>query len=189
MITNTNSYNLTAVISIAMIGIIIKLFMRQKISEDGVTGPATSAVWSYGLIGMSVLGFMFISFALTTQLSNVSKYNSFEFVKNLLKNSLPALLLLSIIIWLITINVIHYTKINKGHVANEYNTFSTLSTIVIIIQIFVVFKYIIEQFGSKQLVDKISSSKYAIVNYILTLGNVIVIGIMTIVLTYFSTDG
>lgn len=187
MITNMNYYNLTAVISIATVGIILNLFFKHKPSNDGVNGPATTAIWSYGLIGMAVLGFMFISFALTTQLSNVSKYNSFDFVKNLLKNSIPALLLLSIIIWLITINVIHYTTINKGHVANEYNTFSVLSSIFIIIQIYVIFKYMIEQFSNKQLVN--TSGKYSIINYILTLGNIIVVGIMTIILTYFSTDG
>lgn len=185
MITKTNYYNLIAAASFAIVGIVLNLFFKHKPTNDGTTGPATTSVWGYGLICAAALGFMFISFALTTQLSNVSKYNSFVFVKKLFKNSFPALLLLSIVTWLLTINIIHYKKINKGYVASEYNTFSILSTLVIIIQVFVVLKFIIEQFDSKQN----TSDKYSSVNYILTLGNIIVVGIMTIILTYFSTDG
>lgn len=172
------TYNLTVVIVIALVSIILKLFLRENYSEDGSTGPATTAIWSYGLMGIAVLGYIFISFALTTQMSNITKYNSLKFIVELFKNSVPAILLLSIIIWLITINIIHFSQINKGHVANEFTTYSTLSTILLITQIFVVFKFITD-----------ADSKYAIVNYLLTLGNVIVVGIMTIILTYFSTDG
>jgi hypothetical protein len=174
----TNNYNLTVVVVIALVSIILKLFLRENYSEDGSSGPATTALWSYGLMGIAVLGYIFISFALTTQMSNITKYNTLKFVGELLKNSIPAILLLSIIIWLITINVIHFSQINKGHIANEYTTYSTLSTILLITQIFVVFKFITD-----------ANSKYAIVNYLLALGNVIVVGIMTIILTYFSTDG
>lgn len=174
----TNNYNLTVVIVIALVSIILKLFLKENYSEDGSTGPATTAIWSYGLMGIAVLGYIFISFALTTQMSNITKYNSLKFIVELFKNSVPAILLLSIIIWLITINIIHFSQINKGHVANEFTTYSTLSTILLITQIFVVFKFITD-----------ADSKYAIVNYLLTLGNVIVVGIMTIILTYFSTDG
>lgn len=174
----TNNFNLTAVVVIAFVSIILNLFLRENYTEDGSSGPATTAIWSYGLMGIAVLGYIFISFAMTTQMSNITKYNTLKFVVELFKNSIPAILLLSIIIWLITINVIHFSKINKKQIANEYITYSTLSTILLITQIFVVFKFITD-----------ANSIYAIVNYLLTLGNVIVVGIMTIILTYFSTDG
>jgi hypothetical protein len=187
MITKTNYYNLIASASFAIVGIILNLFFKHKPTNDGTNGPATTSIWGYGMVGAGVLGLMFITFALTTQLSNISKHNSFAFVKKLFQNSFPTLLLLSIVTWLLTINIIHYKKINKGHVANEYNTFSTLSTIVIIIQVFVVLKFMIEQFDSKQVTN--TSEKYSSLNYILTLGNIIIVGIMTIILSYFSTDG
>lgn len=179
MTTNiTNNYNLIAVVIISFVAIILKLFLKEKHTDDGTSGPATTAIWSYSLMGISVLGYIFLSFAFTTQMSNLSKYNTLKFVGELIKNSLPAILLLSIVIWLLTINIIHFSQINKGHIANEYNTYSTLSTILLVFQIFVVFKFLTE-----------ANPKYAIVNYLLTLGNVIVVGIMTIILTYFSTDG
>lgn len=181
MITNSNYYNLSAVVVIALVAIVLKLFLKENYHEDGSSGPATTAIWGYGLMGIAVLGYIFISFALTTQMSNISKYNTFEFIGKLFKNSIPAVLLLSIIIWLITLNITNFSQINKGHVATEYNTYSTLSTIVLITQLFVVFKYITERESEK--------NKYSILNYLLTLGNVIVVGIMTIILTYFSTDG
>jgi len=58
------------------------------------------------------------------------------------------------------------------------------------------YKYIIDELkigkeGSslKSNMNEILASKIASVSYLLTLGNAVLIGIMTIILNYFSTDG
>ena len=167
------------VISIfAGIGLFIKSFLPADKSKDGTTGPASAAIWGYGLALLAVFISMFQTFAFTSQMKNISQ-NSLQFVLNLFTNSLPALLTVIILLWLIYLNSVYYIKINKGYIANEYNSYSYISTFLIATQIFVLFKYLNDMKGGKS----------ALISYVLTLSNVLIISIMTIILMYFSTDG
>lgn len=196
MVAKKLGYDITNLTLIAFVGIIIKLFLGGNYSNDGTTGPAGAAVWGYGLVAMSILAIMFVSFGLTSQMQKLHEMPNLEFVKALLMHSLPALLLLIVLVWLIYINLTYYERINQDKVASEYYHYSTVSTVLIVIQLIILFKYLVDEFkiGKGGLSSNLellaaSASKLAMVTYITTIANLALAGIMNIILAYFSTDG
>ena len=105
-----------------------------------MSGPAAAAVWGYGTVLLSLAGMLVVSFALTTR-ENMS--GSFVgFLKGLISGSLPTILMVSIITWLLSMSITYYTRINKGDVAPEYNAFSTASSILVAIQLLTLLKFL-----------------------------------------------
>ena len=205
MVAKTLGYDINTLTLIAFIGVVIKLFLGQVLELMGTGGPANSAIWGYGTIAMAVLGIMFVTFGLATQMTEGDekakgmgrlKENSLGFVRMLLLHSLPPLLMLSVLVWLISLNVQFFTRINEGKVASEYSSYSNLSTIMVMIQLVCLYKYLVDEFKISQGGPKNREalmvafrSRLASLTYLLSLGNVMIIGIMTIILKYFSTDG
>mgnify|MGYP003343287116 FL=1 len=79
------------------------------------------------------------------------------------------------------LNFNYYTKINKGNISNEFKLYSFVSSFVIFLHLFIVYKYFNVEISNQK--------KYTLISYLLTLSNIVLIGIMTIILLYFSTDG
>ena len=203
MVAKTLGYDINTLTLIAFIGVVIKLFLGQGPRADGTGGPANSAIWGYGTIAMSILGIMFVTFGLATQMVEGQekgmgrlKENSLGFVKALLMHSLPPLLMLIVLVWLIALNAQYFTRINEGKVAAEYGSYNNLSTIMVMIQLICLYKYLVDELKVSEggpanqtaLVDAMKS-RLASITYLLSLGNLMVIGILTIILRYFSTDG
>ena len=193
--SKTIGYDINNLVLFAFVGIIIKLFLGSETTEDGSRGPASAAIWGYGVIAASVLGIMFITFALASQMSKLSE-NSFDFVKYLLLHSLPPILMLSVLVWLVSINSEYFKRINQGDVAKEYSTYSNLSTFMVIIQLGVLYKYLTDELligkggpTNKTMLIEALRSRLASVTYLLTLGNMMIASVMTIILRFFSTDG
>lgn len=193
--SKTLGYDINNLVLFAFVGIIIKLFLGSETTDDGSRGPASAAIWGYGVIAASVLGIMFITFALASQMSNLSE-NSFGFVKSLLLHSLPPVLMLSVLVWLVSINSEYFKRINQGDVAKEYSTYSNLSTFMVIIQLGVLYKYLTDELligkggpTNKTMLIEALRSRLASVTYLLTLGNMMIASVMTIILRFFSTDG
>ena len=186
-------YDSTNMMVFAFVGILIKLFFGNNTTADGSSGPASSAVWGYGIVALSVLSILFITFALATQMTAVSQYNTMDFIMKLVQGSLVPFLMLLILVWLISINLTFYKRINEGNVASEYNQFSTVSTILVVVQLMVLFKYLKDAFkvekGGQNGLGGAHKSQMASITYVLTALNVIFIGMMNIVVAYFSTDG
>lgn len=195
VVSRTLGYDINNLALFAFVGIIIKLFLGSETTDDGSRGPASAAIWGYGVIAASVLGIMFITFAMATQMSKLSE-NSLGFVKAMLLHSLPPLLMLIVLVWLITINSEYFKRINEGDIANEYSTYSNLSTFMVLIQLGVLYKYLVDELligeggpTNKTMLIEALRSRLASVTYLLTLGNIMVVSVMTIILKYFSTDG
>jgi len=193
--SKTLGYDINNLVLFAFVGIIIKLFLGSETTDDGSRGPASAAIWGYGVIAASVLGIMFITFALASQMSKLSE-NSFGFVKSLLLHSLPPVLMLSVLVWLVSINSEYFKRINQGDVAKEYSTYSNLSTFMVIIQLGVLYKYLTDELligkggpTNKTMLIEALRSRLASVTYLLTLGNMMIASVMTIILRFFSTDG
>lgn len=174
----------------------MKVFLSENTSDDGTKGPAAGSVWGYGVTAASVLTAMFVTFALVSRMSPMTDRNTFSFVIALLTHSLPSLLLLGVLAWLISINAMYYTRINKGEVADEYYTYSGVSTFLVVVQAVLLFKYMNDELliaassGSlRKTIEEALASKMASVTYVITMVNLILAGIMTIILEYFSTDG
>ena len=188
-------YDITNMMVFSVIGIMIKLFFGNTTSSDGMHGPASSALWGYGVVALSVLSIMFITFALASQMHQLEG-NTFGFVKLLLQNSLPPLLMFIVLVWLISLNAAYFKQINEGRVASEYAQFSNISTVMIIFQLVVLFKYLKDELmiedggpGSQKGVAEALKSQMASITYILTIINLIFVGMMNIVIEFFSTDG
>ena len=195
VVSRSLGYDINNLVLFAFVGIIIKLFLGSSTTEDGSRGPASAAVWGYGVIAASVLGIMFITFAMASQMTKLTQ-NDIGFIKSLFLHSLPPVLMLTVLVWLITINGEYFKRINQGEVAAEYNTYNNLSTFMVMIQLGVLYKYMIDELlirkggpTNKTMLVEALRSRLASVTYLLTLGNMMVATVMTIILKYFSTDG
>lgn len=184
--TGQKSYVVNNFMAFAIVGIIIKLFFKSDVTADGSNGPANAALWGYGVVALSVFAVMFLSFALASNMENLNK-DIFGFIKELLADSLPTFLTLLILAWLISLNVTYFKRINQGKISNEYNQFSQISSVFLVIQIVVLFMFLRDQVSTSS--SSTISNKMSSVVYVMTFINVILIGMMNIILRYFSTDG
>lgn len=181
-----NNFNMLSFIFFAVIGVIVKMFFSNDYSSDGLTGPANTNIWGYGIISFSLIGLLFVSYSILYQKTNID-LNSIDFIIELFKNSIPSFLLLIVLFWLIMLNFSYYNKINKGEISNEFKNYSFVSSFVVLIQLFIVYKFIKHNFDNFKNVNV--KNPYTLLSYLLTLSNFVLIGIMTIILKYFSTDG
>jgi len=180
----TNEYLVNNFMAFAIVGIIIKLFFQSNISEDGASGPANASIWGYGVVSLSIFSIMFLSFALASNMANLEK-SLLGFMKMLFTDSLPSMITLLILVWLITINVTYFKRINQGKLSADYNQFSTITTILLIVQLIVLFMFLRDQTS----VNPSGSKTMGYVVYAITFLNAIYIGLMNIILKFFSTDG
>lgn len=176
--TTTKEYIINNLMAFAIVGIIIKLFFKSKITPDGSSGPANAALWGYGVVSISVFSVMFLSVALA------SNKDLFGFIKEMLGDSLPCLLTLLILAWLITLNVTYFKRINQGKISNEYNQFSQINTMFLVIQLIVLFMLLRDQTSATT-----PNNKMSYVVYAMTFINIVLISMMNIILKFFSTDG
>ena len=105
--TTTKEYLVNNFMAFAIVGIIIKLFFKSDITADGSGGPANSSIWGYGVVSLSVFSVMFLSFSLASRMESLNK-DIFGFIKTLLFDSLPSLLTLLVLMWLIVLNVTYF---------------------------------------------------------------------------------
>ena len=175
---NSNiQYDINIMYGFTLVGIIIKLFFAGDISLDGTSGPASTNIWGYGTMLLSLFGILLVSFSFA---SKQKELGIFEFVKKLMTTSAPILVTMILLVWVLTLSSIYYTRINKGQIANEYFQFSNINTFLIMTQIALLFMSLRE--------DEVPN-KFSYATYFFTLLNVIFIGITNIILTFFSTDG
>jgi len=169
----------------AITGVIIK--MIQPTSSNINVGPASASLWSYGMIMMATLGIMFSSFAVISKMDTL-KTDSVSFVKSLFTQSVPSLLLIGLLTWLIVLNAQYFKNINQGEVATEYSMYSNVSFFLILLQLWIAYDYMQNSMKTSEVMDSYNRRLLS-VNYLLTITNSMVILIMNIILKYFSTDG
>jgi len=179
------SYTTSLIIFMAITGVIIK--MIQPTSSNINVGPASASLWSYGMIMMATLGIMFSSFAVISKMDTL-KTDSVSFVKSLFTQSVPSLLLIGLLTWLIVLNAQYFKNINQGEVATEYSMYSNVSFFLILLQLWIAYDYMQNSMKTSEVMDSYNRRLLS-VNYLLTITNSMVILIMNIILKYFSTDG
>lgn len=179
-----DDYLLNCMMVICIVGILIKIIFGRTTYSNGVQGPAAAALCGYGVVSIAVILLIIVSSGLASNAPSRIETNSKEFIMIMIKNCLPSILTLWVIMWLMSINYIYYERINQGEVSSEYNSFSTASTLLILIQIGVLFKYLTNE-------NKKQGSGSSMINavYVLTILNMMFAGIMNIIVMYFSTDG
>lgn len=184
-------YDINNMIGFSVVGVLIKLFFGSNVTEDGSSGPANASIWGYGIVALSVLSLLFITFGLAFNkgsVESISSLNIFSTLKDMLTKSMPSLFTLIVLTWIIVLNMLYFKRINQGKVADEYYTYSTLTTFIVVLQVMTLFKYLKDNL--KTILDKTNATlptdKMAYATYFFTLLNFIFIGIMTIVLEFFS---
>lgn len=184
-------YTTTNLIILCVLGIIIKLFFGSDISNDGLSGPASSTMWGYGISAISIFFLAFINFANTSKETG-SGDNSFTFMFTFITNTLPSIFTLLLLMYIIWLNISYFKRINQGRVASEFYSMSKMSTVLLLFQIFTLFKSIHSISKSKktstQSSNEINEGNESGIIYLLTLINIIFIMILNIILEYFSTD-
>jgi hypothetical protein len=189
--SNNLKYDLKNFAAISGIGIIIKLFFGTQTSKTGDSGPATAAIWGYGTITLSLVGLLLITIALATKHEGIQNTT--------FTDSIPLLLIIFVLSWIIGIYMNYYKRINKGDVAIEYYTYSNTSIIFVILQLLLVFNSIRQKM---QIVDtkgqgaalnnqiqELLGQQLTSISYLFTLINFIIAGIMQVILEFFTTDG
>lgn len=171
-------YNLFALL---VGGIIIKIAFSGN-------NPANSTIWGYGLSSIALFLLMILSLALANP-----KQLEEKFFLNFIAYAMPSFLLFILISWVVIINVTYTDKINSGILPTEFNFYSLLSSIIMILQTGVLFMFYIDKLKTYRVglnsIPTISSSKNSTITYLFSLVNMLLIGMMQIVLTFFATDG
>tara|TARA_B110000261_G_scaffold124378_1_gene138818 strand:- start:158 stop:730 length:573 start_codon:yes stop_codon:yes gene_type:complete len=166
----------------SLVGVVLYALLRS------IAPPALVAIITFALVVISLLISVFVPISLKHETTN-----SF---KKVIMNNIPAISTILLAIWSLVINANYYDRINDGKVASEFYEYSGLSLFVIICQVFFSFASI------KALIDMLSQSNNALINasiqkkrnidaitYLCTVGNIILLTIMTVILEFFSTDG
>jgi AAA+ ATPase superfamily predicted ATPase len=175
---------------LCIMGILIRVIFAQA-SKD----YATATVYGYGFSILALFGLLISSFAISykEQLSQ----GVWGFFKLIFKNALPLILNISIIALILFQNISFYSQINSGKVADEYYQFSGVSSFLILIQSILVINYLMDILSGAQ--SKNNSQKGGImaalaselnsIILILSVINIGIIGVLHVILKYFSTDG
>jgi len=192
-------YIINSMMLIAIVGMCIKIFFGNEISKDGSYGRANSTIYGYGVVTFSILTVMFISFAIFDKIRKIENKGLFDsvfgFLKTFITSSAPSFLTLTILLWVITLNSSFFTRINQGKVAKEYYQLSAGTSFLFLFQIFAIFFYLKTYIGIKTgtISDKkeasMTISRLAFATYFMCAINLVVVGMMTIILNFFSTDG
>tara|TARA_Y100000389_G_scaffold187564_1_gene209100 strand:- start:3 stop:665 length:663 start_codon:yes stop_codon:yes gene_type:complete len=198
--SHNNNLDLLNLVILAYAGIIIQFFFSSNYDENGLNGPATLALWGYGLTGIAIFLMIFISIYINNKKNNKdqhtfeNKEGIFDAIKSIiLTDSLPIVLTLGIIFYIFFINYTYFERINKGFLPDTYNTYYLFSSILLISQIGLIVKYLYNEldslvFGNNPTKDK-ETTLIKSLSYILITLNFVFILIMHILLGFFSTNG
>lgn len=195
--SNDTGYDVNILTGIAIVGILLKVFLNQNTSQSGDVGPANSAIWGYGVVLIALFGILYVTFSLATK--DEMQEGVLQFLKTIMKSSFPVLFLMGLIVWLITMNVSYRERINKGQTSKDYYKFGYISTALIVLQIIIILKFVKDKMESKPTMSSSDTTlskvfnalatQMASIGYAVGTINYAIVGIMQIILEYFSTDG
>lgn len=207
-----NKLDMLNLIMLCIAGIIISIFFPENLTPNsGHSGPATTTIWglSLSIISLFLLIFMSIYFSnyknntknvldLNAKSSDNDSGGFFTQILNILLDdyTFPIVLLMSILIYIVTLNFIYFKKINTGRISSDYYTYNNFTMILILIQVGLVSKYMHELYDLNVRKTNINNNKIQknltitkSVLYILLSLTCIFIIITHIILKFFSTDG
>jgi hypothetical protein len=165
-------------LALIVVGLFIKFALSDvNLSNDGTTGPASSLIWGYGLIVFSLIGLIIV---------NVNPgSDEWSDIKEL-----PWILILTItlMLWVIAINIQFFTQINMKTVPDEFFMWSNYSTILLICLIGIsIYQYALSRSASDN--AKSFSHTLQIYSGLVFLFNLIAVTIQQVILNCFYVDG
>ena len=141
------------------------------------------------LFGYLLTGFMLIFLYIISWIyvTNVQGDKSIKSkISQIFSSTFPSILILGQVIYIVAINFIYKKRLIENRVADEYYTYSKYFSLLLLLQIALLTKFFIDRGGPVKL-DKSSSIEYVI--SIFGVLSFIFLGIMQVILQYFSTDG
>ena len=196
--SNNNNLDLMNIVLLAIAGVIIKIFFSEGYTESGNIGPASTTIWGYGLSAIAIFIMLFMSFFLSNKvppnLKTVFKNETaINYVVRLISlDSIPIFLSLLVLIYIISLNFIYFTRINSNTVTDSYHSYSLVSSVLIILQILLISKYMFNILLSTSGDKEANLKEYNLIkgiSFILVTINFIFIFIIHILLEFYSTDG
>jgi hypothetical protein len=175
---------------LCIMGIVVKIIFGQTSSDY-----AKATVWGYGFSILALIGLLVSAFGIFNK--DQTSSGVMGFLKKLFKSALPIILSIVIIALIIVQNVSFYKQINSGRVADEYYQFSGVSSFLILVQTVLVINYLMDILSGQRNKDDVEksgvmtalASEMNSIILILSVMNVGIIGVLQVVLKYFSTDG
>ena len=98
----------------------------------------------------------------------------------------PGVMTLVVIVYQLALHLVYSDRLRIERVAKEYYYYSTIVGILIFLQICFLIKYIYDKFS---LCPKPMISSMSFFIYLLSIINLLLLGISNVILKYFSTDG
>ena len=182
---------------LCIIGILVQVFFGQapKFFGQPSNDYATATVYGYGFCLLSLFGLLISSFAISSRDSTSQGFSGF--INVILKNAMPLIVTVIVVALILTLNIIYYTQLNSGSVADEYYQFSNISSFFMLVHFVIIIKYLIDLLLGQQKKDEGKSS--GVMNalagelssfiWVLSIINISIVGILYVILKYFSTDG
>ena len=195
---NGVDYLINSMLIFAIMGMCIKVFFGNSTSKNGTYGRANATIWGYGLVALAILVTMFVNYSIHDRIMRIEKKGSsgiYAFLKSFLSSSAPSLLTVIVLLWIVSLNLLYYTRINQGKVAQEFYQLSTGTSMLFLFQIICIFQLIKSYIAIKTKTDSdvdgaaVTQSRISIATYFITAISLVVAGMMTIILEFFSTDG
>ena len=201
-----SNLDLMNLVVLAIAGIVVKIFFEENYTKLGTSGPASTTIWGYGLTAISLvlMTFMAIYLTSTSEIQNnklllergYKEKSIFEYYISILSSgAIPIIMTLGIIVYIIILNFMFYTRINSNKVSSSYAVYSFFSSLLVIIQLGIIIKYmysILNGIQTKTNNTNEKRNKQSILkglSLIVTTINYIFVLILHILLAFFSTDG
>ena len=180
-LSHNNYLDLICLVVLAFVGIIIRLSFAEKPTDTGISGPASGSIWGYGLTAIALSILVFMGLNLT---SGTGKFN-------ILKNILPIVLTLFIVLYSIYLNFSFFTRINRDAVSPDYRTYSYMSAVFIILQLIGIAIYLSNTNTNTNTKDANIKTQVLSKAFVSILGiiNLVFVIMIHITLYSFSTDG
>ena len=118
-------------------------------------------------------------------------YCVFAFAKSIVEQSFPSLLIGILLALTVYQNVAFYSQINSSKVPDEFYQFSGVSSFLIMVQIALVINYVVSK-AQGMTVQESTSFLFKQINSIVSVlfvTTIFLIGILEVILKFFSTDG
>lgn len=185
-----DDYNFIIIIFIAFIGFSIKLLFEKTSLKDSNVKTATGSLVGYTLLLISIVSLLFLQTALGTNEQLISENLSESIFKYL-----PTIAMLIITLWMLAINISYKDTINEGNLTGEYRSASSISNILQAIQIGILF--VIhgtpdrKEGGDNSNVEEFQQDikkHLKSITFLLTILNILFIGVININLEFFHTD-
>lgn len=204
---STNSHlDMMNLVVLAIAGIIVKIFFEENYTKLGNSGPASTTIWGYGLTSIALVLMIFMAIYLTTKKSQqrgklllergAKDRSIFMYYLDILSSgAIPVILTLGIVVYIISLNFIYFTRINSNKVSSSYPVYSFFSSLLVIIQIGIIIKYmysILNGINTKRNETPQKQNEQSILkglSLIVITINYIFVLILHILLAFFSTDG